>query len=359
MIANKRVCILEEFTRFGGGQIVFESVYNGLKGVSFDVHVVTDRNHRFLPSYIPDDGVIETGLKDPNWDRPALLFPKIIGLKRELKQIVPHGLTFNNHPNVFVFNATINFWHEVFGFMVQRPGRTDKIALSFVRKTGLFREYNGAYFLTNGKFTGRQIRETFSYLGVSKLTIEQVDLPVMIPDKVCLDRKERVVLTFGRISPDKSLESALEIALRVKDVRFVIAGRVLERDRRYLEMLDKEKGENVSIIPNPSAEVKDSLYRKAKVYLHTKRNENYGISVAEAVSYGCCPVVPKEGGAYEDVLMAGALGYGYSNTEEAVQFVRQAIEASTSELENIFVTRERFLPEKFAVRLSESFNKFI
>lgn len=359
MSGNKKVYILEEFTRFGGGQTVFESIYNTLSSTSHEVQVITDKNHPFLPDYISNENIIETSLTKPNWDRPSLMFPKILRLKRELRKIVPEGSTFNNHPNVFVYNASINFWHEVFGFMVQRPTRMDKIALSFIKKTGLFREYRDAFFLTNGKFTGRQIRETFSFLGVPNITIEYIDLPVNIPESVSLDSKERMVLTFGRISPDKELITTLEVARRMEEIRFVIAGRVLERDRWYLEKLEHEKPENVTIIPNPGIDAKDSLYRRAKVYLHTKRNENYGISAAEAIAYGCFPVVPREGGAYEDVLLDGAVGYGYSSTEDAVQFISQAIKAPASDLQNILDTRERFSPEKFINHMLEIYNRLI
>lgn len=351
MSNTRSIHIMEEFTRFGGGQTVFESVYNALSSASYNVGVITDRHHPYLPKYIPSETVIETRLSDPNWANPTGLYPTIHKLKRELRRTVPDGLTFNNHPNVFIFNATINFAPEIFGFMYHNPTKSDSLKIALVKKSGLFREYNGSYFLTTGDFTARQIKDTFFRLGLSNVTIETMDLPVPLPEEVDLVAKDRIILTFGRISPDKMLENVLEIAQIVPEVRFIIAGRVLDSDISYLNELNARKSTNVSIVPNPNLETKENLFRKSKVYLHSKKNENYGISVAEAISYGCYPVVPREGGSYEDILEGGKFGLGYSNKEEAAASIMDALDSPLSEVQNIFQIRHRFSPENFRSNL--------
>lgn len=353
MADMKHAHIFEEFTRFGGGQTVFEDVYRTLASDSYEIKLITDRKHPLIPSYISPELIIETKLENPRWDSPARLLPTIVKLKRELKKFDISGFTFNNHPNVFLFNATINFGHELFGFMAHSPRPTDKVVISTLKGSGLFREYDGGYFLTSGKFTERQIRETLTKLGVRGIKTERMDLSVKLPERVATKDKEKAVLTFGRISPDKNLEVVLSVAKSFPDTRFVIAGRVLDIDEQYFTKLLKEKTGNVEIIANPTAETKDKLYRKSLVYFHSKKNENYGISVAEAIAYGCFPIVPEEGGAFEDVLLGGKIGYGYSNEMDATEKVNDGLETQPETLGDIMETRERFSPLNFRKRLLE------
>ena len=339
--------VFEEFTRFGGGQTVFEHIYRSLLNRGYSAKVITDSVHRYLPSYIPDEAFIETSLLEPKWDNPTLLFPKIIRLKKELEKIVPSGITINNHPNVFIYNADVNFMHEFFGFMAHKPSSLDKAKLRLIKATGIFNVYRGGYFLVQGSFSRRQALETFASLGIQNTKIDTVDLPVMLPETVDLSLKSDKVLTFGRISPDKQLEKAFKLAASFPEIDFIVAGRVNPEDSNYLKQLLKIAPGNLKLIPNPTNEQKDSLFRMCKVYFHTKENENYGISVAEAISYGCFPVVPLKGGAYEDVLKNGEYGLGYKNLEEAKQLILQALDVSLGELSRIYASRDRFTFKRF------------
>ena len=53
-----------------------------------------------------------------------------------------------------------------------------------------------------------------------------------------------------------------------------------------------------------------------------KRNEHYGISVVEAMSYGLVPVVPESGGPWEDIIEHGRYGYGFNSVDEAVEKIK-------------------------------------
>ncbi len=339
--------ILEEFTRFGGGQTVFEEVYSVMEKTFGRLKVVTDRNHPYLPNYIDNRNIIPTQFSDPEWGSPLKMLPKIYLLKNYLKKIPENSFSFNNHPNVFIYNATINFGHELFGFMGQVPKGLDKLKLKALKATGVFTVYNGAYYLTNGAYTKRILKEFFSQLGISNLTIELIDLPIHLPENLSFDKEENTVLTFGRISKDKKLEVVIELAHRMSETKFIISGRSVKSDSGYLEYLRKNSPSNLIIIPNPDNAEKDRLFRKAKLYLHTKDYENYGISVAEAVSYGCFPIVPKKSGAYEDILLNGKIGMGYLYKSELTELVEAGLGVSREQLQNIAGTRERFSRDLF------------
>lgn len=346
-LMNKAVCMLEEFTRFGGGQVVFEYIYKILVS-SNRIKVITDNSHEYIPKYIPQDSIVGTKLKVDNWDRVIFLVPKILSLKKELRNVIDCDITVNNHPNVFVYNSTINFVHELFGFMRDPKSVPNKILIRMIKSSGIFREYDNGYFLVQGNFTLRQTMDTFNSIGIKNPKFETIDLPVELPLSVDLSAKIPQVLTFGRISPDKNLEYVIEIARRLPDTRFLIAGRRLPNDKEYLNKLLKEHPPNVFIFENPDESLKDELFRKSMVYLHTKKWENYGLSIAEAISYGLVPVVPVQGGAFEDVLHQGEYGHGYETLDQAIYEITTALSTSISERKRIYESRERFSFERFS-----------
>lgn len=351
--------LIEEFTRFGGGQVVFENVHSTMTNLFETVRVVTDKEHSLLPGGIKAENLVETSLLKPSWESPLKMLPKVFQLKKELKNLPQDVFVFNNHPNVFIYNATINFGHELFGFMGEEDSKFQRIVLSLIKNSRLYEEYRGSYFLTNGEFTSRHLKSTFAKLGVAGVKVQKLDLPVNLPQKIQYSDKTDTVLTFGRISRDKMLHRVIEIAKFAPGFKFIISGRALEKEMGYVRELMSVMPENVSIVLNPDMKTKDHLFRSSKVYLHTKMSENYGISVAEAISYGCYPIVPLRSGAYEDILENGKLGKGYLNNEEAAVYVQEAMNTSVGELNFIFSTRNRFSKDYFVKNLVEKISQFL
>jgi glycosyltransferase involved in cell wall biosynthesis len=60
---------------------------------------------------------------------------------------------------------------------------------------------------------------------------------------------------------------------------------------------------------------------KAKVFLHATINEHWGIAVAEAMARGLPVVVHRSGGAWSDLVYEGGYGFGYTDTDEAVEAI--------------------------------------
>src|SRR3989442_8454566 len=112
--------------------------------------------------------------------------------------------------------------------------------------------------------------------------------------------KENLVITVGRIGPEKRMELFLDIARRMPRVNFAIIGSVPVERRSYSDMLREAAPSNVSFVLAPLRKVKDILGR-AKVYAHCALNEHFGITIVEAMAAGCVPVVHDSGGARQIV----------------------------------------------------------
>ncbi|BDC18527.1 glycosyltransferase family 4 protein [Acidianus sp. HS-5] len=349
-----KALFIEEFTRLGGGQVMFVNVYKALKDRFNTISLYTDRYHPKLPP-LHFDKIIEGSFTYSEKDPLYKIGIRIIKEKRKLSRI-KEEFTFNNHPNVFIYNATINFAHESFiaPFMDDYGNIKKKIPVYLVKFLRLYKVYDGANMIVIGKNAKNMVSKSLSLLGIKPKRIDIVGLPMEMSSNVNLKEKEEIVLIFGRINKEKRLEIGLEAARKSK-FQFIIAGAVNKGDKDYLKFLESHAPPNVKIIPNPTEEEKDVLFRKASVFLQTKLKEHGGIAVAEAISYGLVPVVPKVGGPWIDIAMEGKYGLGYSRPEEIPELINQAMSFSLEARKEIFESRERFSFSKF----KENINKIV
>lgn len=170
--------------------------------------------------------------------------------------------------------------------------------------------------------------------------------PASYPEAIELSAKKNTVLTFGRISPDKRLETAIKVASNL-DYKFIIAGAVNKGMESYYKKLLKKKPDNVIIVKNPSDLEKNKLMSSAKIYFHTKPYECFGLSVAEALGFGCIPIVPKSGGPWMDIVANGRYGYGYDTVDEATEIIKETINYDPVNLREIYDSRDRFSFQRF------------
>jgi len=110
--------------------------------------------------------------------------------------------------------------------------------------------------------------------------------------------REELVMTVGRISPEKRFDLFLDLARMVPSTKFVIIGTV--QLPRYYEHLNQRAPGNVSFVLSPLRKVKDVLGR-AMAYVHCAENEHFGITIVEAMAAGCVPIVHDSGGPREIV----------------------------------------------------------
>ena len=164
--------------------------------------------------------------------------------------------------------------------------------------------------------------------------------------------KSDVVATVTRISDDKRPESIASIAkLSHGNLSFIIIGscrsvseltvlRKLKKDIRELRVEKK-----VKLLINVSREKQREILQKAKIYLHPHLPyEGFGISVVEAMSAGCVPIVPDTGGLREIVPQQ----LRYSNANEAAFLVEKTFNNwSPSKAVESVNSAEKFNQDRF------------
>jgi glycosyltransferase involved in cell wall biosynthesis len=125
----------------------------------------------------------------------------------------------------------------------------------------------------------------------------------------------------------------------------------------YLQAIVKRYGveEQVKFYPNASAEQKTDLLKKAKIYLHTMEGEHFGISIVEAMAYGCVPVVHDSGGMREFV----PVHLRYSTLTQAVEKIASQIAdwAPVKIQESIEIAAE-FSLQRFSDRFMKYFAEY-
>jgi alpha-1,2-mannosyltransferase len=127
--------------------------------------------------------------------------------------------------------------------------------------------------------------------------------------------KKDLVITVGRISPEKRMEIFLEIARRLPRLRFAIIGSVAQDQELYYRRLREHSPTNVSFTIAPLRKARD-IMADAKIYVHSAKNEHFGITIVEAMAGGCVPVVNDSGGPRE--IVSTDVGCRWKTLEEAV-----------------------------------------
>jgi alpha-1,2-mannosyltransferase len=141
-------------------------------------------------------------------------------------------------------------------------------------------------------------------------------------------QKRNLVVTVARASPLKRLDEFWKVARLRPQYEFVM---LLTRDPHFVEysrLLYRVCPENGSVVLDPPNETYHKFLGKAKAYLHLMRGEHFGISVVEAMSAGCVPVVHDSGGPKE--IVSDGTGFRWRDINDIPRMLDEAIRISPS-----------------------------
>ncbi len=179
--------------------------------------------------------------------------------------------------------------------------------------------------ISNSKYTKNEIKNNSQ----NKSTVLYPPVPSVFFDNNILDlekkAKENLVVTVSRFDPSKGLEKIPYIAsLTDKDVHFVIVGRLHVKDTLLsLKNLAEKLGvaERIHFFPDASRAEMKRILTRAKVYLHTKIGEHFGISIVEGMAMGCTTIAHDSGGIREFVPKH----LRYQSTDKAAKIISREI----------------------------------
>jgi len=213
--------------------------------------------------------------------------------------------------------------------------------------------------LANSHYTAEEIR-TFS--GAKAKVLYPPVPSVVFEDntkELFKNPRKNLVITISRFGPGKGLENIPYIAsLTDARIKFAIIGRIHYKDtllslQRSVKKLGLTK--RVKFFPNISKDDMKKILRNAKIYLHTKVGEHFGISIVEAMAMGCIPIVHNSGGAKEFVPER----YRYENLQDAAKKIETAShEWAPEKAKTMVEIAKQFSESNFSKNFMELFSQY-
>jgi glycosyltransferase involved in cell wall biosynthesis len=163
---------------------------------------------------------------------------------------------------------------------------------------------------------------------------------------------------LGRISPEKRVDRAIEIAKRVA-MPLRIAAKVDAVDEEYFATAIEPLLEHplVEFVGEIGDAEKDEFLGNASMLLFPiDWPEPFGLVMIEAMACGT-PVVAYSNGAVPEVMEQGRTGFIVDTLEEAVEAVRRVPELSRQRCREIF--EERFTAERMAQEYLQVYERLI
>lgn len=169
---------------------------------------------------------------------------------------------------------------------------------------------------------------------------------------ISYEKKENGFVLIGRIVPEKKIDMAIEILKKVRQDGcnthlHIVGGAGNSRYARALKKLCSENKDWLFFEGRLSEEKKKELIANHLFGISCRKNEPFGIAVAEMVKAGCIVFVPDSGGQTEIVAHPNLI---YASVEDAAQKIEAIIknEKLQNELHgHLLATAQKFSAENF------------
>ncbi|POY37320.1 glycosyl transferase [Solitalea longa] len=174
-----------------------------------------------------------------------------------------------------------------------------------------------------------------------------------------LNSQEGTYLAFlGRISPEKRVDRAIEIAIKV-GAKIKIAAKIDKVDEEYFKthiarLLDHPLVEFIGEIDE--IEKKSFLANATALLFPIDWPEPFGMVMIEAMANGT-PVIAFNRGSVPEIIDNGLTGYIVNDIQDAIKAVNNISMISRTECRRVF--EQRFTVERMAKRYLEIYSKLI
>ena len=358
------------FEEYGGGEVLALQMYKAMRELGHDVELYTTYIDPQVEPFLPKDIKINF-IKGVKWPSKVtyVRLRRLLNIKAVMgkvkKMLNDYDLVIETQSNVpFVANISYIHFPVLIDYNVHHAGaihwklydwavaRLVESVQKYPRKAGL-----PHMVLTNSSWTANYICMAYGRCD-SKVLYPPIDYRFF--HSYYSDRRENIVVTVSRYSPEKHLEAIPRIASQVPEAEFYLVGSVSRYSRPVIEKVravaETYKADNFHMVFNATREHLAELLGKAKVYLHPPFPEHFGMAIAEAMSAGAVPVVFKDGGGWTDIVGPFDKSLGYQDLAEAVNIIKALLWDSNELREKskrASLYASRFSYEQFKVNLAD------
>ena len=167
----------------------------------------------------------------------------------------------------------------------------------------------------------------------------------------------RYLAFLGRISPEKRVDDAIEVARRA-GIQLKIAAKVDKADREYFETVIKPLlHDGVEFIGEiGELEKNDFLGNALALVFMIDWPEPFGLAMIESLACGT-PIIARSRGSVPEIIEHGVTGFVVENLDEAGQAIRQLNQLSRKHCRKTF--EERFSAIRMAANYLAVYKKLI
>lgn len=235
-------------------------------------------------------------------------------------------------------NAKYNVMYcHFFGLKWPKPAKSFldflKLSAVYIFRSALknyAKDYDAVY--CNSFYTKKWLKKIWN------VDAEVIYPPIDIPKKVS-ERKSNVILSAGRLTPDKNYELAIECFKEIydagiKDYECWICGTGLPKEY-YAKLKKLSEGYPVRIAVNLNSKELARAYAASKIFIQAKGSgidgqkypallEHFGMAPVEAMAHGSVPILLDKGG-YKESVQNGKSGFLFNTKKEAIEKIKLLI----------------------------------
>ncbi len=142
--------------------------------------------------------------------------------------------------------------------------------------------------------------------------------------------KKNQVLTVGEINEEtvlrKGLDRFIQLSKAFPNIEFIHIGKWTDKhgkpSNNALNKLKSDASENIKFLGFVSYDILKRTFQESKIYLQLSRHEAFGVSVLEAMKYGCVPIVTN---AYALPEVVGENGFIVQNQNECIFAIKKVL----------------------------------
>jgi len=174
--------------------------------------------------------------------------------------------------------------------------------------------------IANSAFTAARFEEQYD------MKIDGILYPPVAIDFKQSEKISRRIVSLGRFSPNKRQLEQIIMMADLREYELYLIGFKNDADyyNRCAQAIKDLKLTNVHLIADASEEERNSLLTSATFFIHSLREEPFGITTVQGIGAGCIPIVHNSGGQKE-VVPFEELRY---ENEDAIPELVRALEKS-------------------------------